>query len=105
METVWQIVSMDWVINLDNIIHESYRAKHDSNVKQHEYDSANYNYKPNMNSIEIALWDANELSQPRLEVVKFLSEQYLDIMLISGTHSTEKNNFHIKDYKIYYTYI
>lgn len=56
-----------------------------------------------MNELKICLWNANGLSQHRLEIEKFLTEQNIDIMLISETHFTEKNNFKINDYQIYDT--
>jgi hypothetical protein len=56
-----------------------------------------------MNSIKIALWNANGLSQHKLEVEHFLREQNIDIMLISETHFTDKNFFNVKDYQLYDT--
>lgn len=59
--------------------------------------------KLKMNELKIALWNANGLSQHKLEVQTFIIEQNLDIMLISETHFTEKNYLKFNGYKLYDT--
>lgn len=56
-----------------------------------------------MNQIKIAIWNANGLTQHKLEVQSFIVNQNIDIMLISETHFTQKNYFKIKGYSIYDT--
>ena len=56
-----------------------------------------------MTELKICLWNANGLSQHKLEVEKFLNEENIDIMLISETHFSDKNNFKIKGYILYDT--
>lgn len=56
-----------------------------------------------MSLLKIALWNANGLSQHKLEVQAFLKEQNIDIMLVSETHFTNKSFFNIKNYTIYDT--
>lgn len=56
-----------------------------------------------MNELKLALWNANGLSQHKLEVQKFIIEQNIDIMLISETHFTEKNYLKFNGYKLYDT--
>lgn len=54
-------------------------------------------------SLKICLWNANGLSQHKLELKTFLINQNIDIMLISETHFTNKNNFKVAGYTIYDT--
>lgn len=56
-----------------------------------------------MSSINIALWNANGLSQHKLELITFLTNQDIDIMLVSETHFTHRNNFTVPEYLIYDT--
>ena len=51
----------------------------------------------------IALWNANCLSQRKLELDLLLKHQLIDIMLISETHFTDKNYLNINGYKFYHT--
>jgi hypothetical protein len=37
------------------------------------------------------------------KIILFLQQNYIDILLISETHFTTKNYFHIPRYKLYYT--
>ena len=53
--------------------------------------------------LRIALWNANGLGQHSQEVKTFLTNQKIDIMLISETHFTTKNFMKIHNYKIYDT--
>lgn len=52
---------------------------------------------------KIAIWNANGLSQHRMELTTFLTNHNIDILLISETHFTDKTYFQIKNYKIYDT--
>lgn len=56
-----------------------------------------------MNELKIVQWNANGVSQHKLEIETFLNRHSIDIMLISETHLTSKNNFKIYGYKIYDT--
>lgn len=56
-----------------------------------------------MNSISVCHWNANGICQHILELTKFLSQNNIDIMLISETHLTNKNYFRIFGYKFYHT--
>lgn len=51
----------------------------------------------------IAIWNANGLSQHKPEVVKFLHDHNIDIMLVSESHFTKKNFFFIRGYITYDT--
>lgn len=55
------------------------------------------------NKLKIAVWNANGLSQHKLEVQAFLRDQQIDIMLISETHFTTRNKFNISNYTVYDT--
>ena len=63
------------------------------------------NILPNPNqvslTINIALWNANGLSQHTLEVETFLRSNNIDVLLISETHFTQKHHFFIKGYSFY----
>lgn len=56
-----------------------------------------------MSNLKLALWNANGLSQHRLEVQSFLIHNNIDVLLISETHFTNGNNFKINDYTCYNT--
>ena len=56
-----------------------------------------------MNTLKICHWNANVLSQHKLELQHFLSNNSIDIMLISETHLTEKNCFKINGFLFYDT--
>lgn len=56
-----------------------------------------------MIQLKIAIWNANGLSKHKFEVQSFLINQSIDVMLISETHFTQKNFFHINGYKVYDT--
>lgn len=56
-----------------------------------------------MSQLKIAVWNANGLSQHKLEVQAFLNEQNIDVMLVSETHFTNKNFFNIRNYTTYIT--
>lgn len=55
----------------------------------------------NTKNYKIAIWNANGLSQHLPEVKTFITNQDIDIMLISETHSTNKTYIRIPKYKIY----
>lgn len=54
-----------------------------------------------MKELKIAHWNANGLPKHKLELEKFLNMNQIDIMLISETHLTGKNNFKIFGYTLY----
>jgi hypothetical protein len=54
-------------------------------------------------SLQIALWNANGLSQHRNELQMFLHTYNIDILLISETHFTSKSFFHLPHYITYHT--
>lgn len=56
-----------------------------------------------MNELKIVQWNANGVSQHKLEIETFLNRHSIDIMLISETHLTSKNNFKMHGYTIYET--
>ena len=56
-----------------------------------------------MSSLRIAVWNANGLAQHILELVAFIADQKIDIMLISETHFTEKSYVCVPNYTIYNT--
>lgn len=56
-----------------------------------------------MNTIILGQWNANGISQHKLELETFLSRHNIDIMLISETHLTSKSNFKMFGYKCYST--
>lgn len=49
-------------------------------------------------NLRIALWNANGLANHLLEVESFLKNNYIDIMLISETHGTDRSYFNITGY-------
>lgn len=55
------------------------------------------------NTLRIALWNANGLTQHRQEVELFLKCEKIDILLITETHFTDKSYFKINNYTCYST--
>ncbi|PNF32015.1 hypothetical protein B7P43_G06576 [Cryptotermes secundus] len=53
--------------------------------------------------IRIALWNANGLLQQKNELGTFLQHNFIDIMLISETHFTDRSYFNIRKYLTYST--
>ena len=51
-----------------------------------------------MSQLKICYWNANGLSQHKLEVEQFLHTEGIDLLLDSETHLTVKNCFRIKGY-------
>jgi len=58
--------------------------------------------KPNK-ILRTAQWNANGLQRHKDEIILFLKQNYIDILLISETHFTSKNYFTIPGYKLCYT--
>ena len=56
-----------------------------------------------MSAIKIAVWNANGLAQHILELWAFMSEENIDVMLVSETHLTDKNFLSIPNYTLYNT--
>lgn len=56
-----------------------------------------------MASLRISTWNANGVSQHKLELAQFLLDNHIDIMLLSETHLTNKYNFTITGYSFYGT--
>lgn len=56
-----------------------------------------------MASLRISLWNANGVSRHTQELTQFIYEKNIDVMLLSETHLTNKNNFHIPGYLFYGT--
>jgi len=48
----------------------------------------------------VALWNANELQDHKEEFKLFLTQNQIDIMIISETHFTRKSHFPIERYNI-----
>lgn len=56
-----------------------------------------------INTVKIALWNANGLQQHRQEVELYLKDNNIDIFLISETHFTNRSYFKIPGYTMYET--
>ena len=56
-----------------------------------------------MSLLKICAWNANGVSQHKQEIYNFLRNEEIDLMLISETHLTYKNNFSVSGYKFYKT--
>ncbi len=56
-----------------------------------------------MKTVRIAVWNANGLAQHCREIINFLHDEKIDIMLISETHFIEKSFFKVQNYEIYDT--
>jgi len=54
-----------------------------------------------MSLLKICAWNANGVSQHKQEIYNFLRNEEIDLMLISETHLTYKNNFSVSGYKFY----
>jgi len=54
-------------------------------------------------SLRVATWNANGLSQNKLELENFLCQEKIDVMLVSETHFTSETVFKIPGYRIYST--
>jgi exonuclease III len=50
--------------------------------------------------LKIAQWKASGLQQHKDEVILFLKQNQIDILLISETHFTSKNHFSIPGYEL-----
>ena len=53
-------------------------------------------------NLRIAAWNANGASNHTKEIEIFLKYHYLDILLISETHFTDKTYFNIRGYDLIY---
>ena len=53
--------------------------------------------------MRIALWNANGLIGHKDEVILFLKEQHIDILVISETHFTAESYIKIPNYRVYHT--
>lgn len=53
--------------------------------------------------LKIGVWNTNGLSKHSLELKHFLLEHDIDVMLVSETHFTTKNNLRIHKYNAYHT--
>jgi len=56
-----------------------------------------------MTSLRISTWNANGLSQHKLELAQFLLDNHFDVILRSETHLTNKCNFQLRGYSFYGT--
>ena len=55
------------------------------------------------NVLQIALWNANGLSQHSEELKIFILNHNIDIILVSETYFTERSHFKIPNYSLYCT--
>ena len=62
-----------------------------------------YTHRSKIKPMRIALWNANGLAQHKFELELFLTQQQIDVMLISETHFTDKNYLKIHGYNFYHT--
>ena len=53
-----------------------------------------------MSELNICIWNVNYVNQHKLEIIRFLSEKNIDVMLLSETHLTNKNNFFILVFRL-----
>ena len=53
-------------------------------------------------ALRVNLWNANGLAFHRQEIEVFLSEEELDIVLLSEIHFTGRNYFSIHEHKAYH---
>jgi exonuclease III len=53
--------------------------------------------------LQLALWNANDLTQHTEELKTFISVHNIDVMLISETHFTEKKLSKLPNYAVYHT--
>jgi len=56
-----------------------------------------------MAPLRISMWNANGVSQRKLELAQFLLDNHIDVMLLSETHLTNKYNFNLRGYLFYGT--
>ncbi len=56
-----------------------------------------------MASLRLCLWNANGISKHKNELQLFLDSSEIDVLLISETHLTSKNNFQIPKYTFHAT--
>jgi len=61
------------------------------------------NLPPNTHPLRVALWNANGLSNHKLELQALLDMHKIDIALISETHLTFRTVFKIPHYTVYHT--
>jgi hypothetical protein len=54
-------------------------------------------------SLQLALWNANGLTQHIEELKMFISHHKIDVMLISETHFTDKSYLKLPKYTVYHT--
>ena len=78
-------------------------AKHDARSYQKPKPIYANTYEDKMNFIKICHWNANGISQHKLELKHFLNKNEVDVMLLSETHLTEKNNLFIEGFSFYKT--
>jgi exonuclease III len=53
--------------------------------------------------LRIALWNANGLIRHKEEIILFLKEKHIDILLISETHLMAESYIKISNYRVYHT--
>jgi exonuclease III len=53
--------------------------------------------------LRLALWNVNGLIWHKEEIILFLKEQHIDILLISETHFTAESYIRIPNYRVYNT--
>jgi len=53
--------------------------------------------------LRVVLWNANGLSDHKLELQTFLTMYKIDIVLVSETHFTSRSVFKIPHYTVYHT--
>jgi hypothetical protein len=58
---------------------------------------------PSLPFLRIAQWNANGLQNHKEELTIFLKQNCIEILLISETHFTDTNYFHIPRYKLCHT--
>jgi hypothetical protein len=52
--------------------------------------------------LQLALWNANGLTQHTEELKTFISIHNIHVMIISGTHFTEKSYLKLPNYAVYH---
>jgi exonuclease III len=53
--------------------------------------------------LRITKWNANDLQRHEEGIKVFLTQNFIDVSLISDTHCTNKNHRSMPRYKLYYT--
>jgi len=56
-----------------------------------------------MSFLRISTWNANGVSQHKLELAQFLPDNQIDVMMLLETHLTNKYNFQLRGYSFYGT--